>query len=605
MPRFARCFTVLGFAAAILWSLTACGVPTGRSISHRLTYLTDPAAKLDAAEVMARPGDFQQADSDPPFLGFRKGHVWFHLELEQKDFARGDGKAPGHNKLDQVYLQIEQISLSYLAFFQDGKQRYSTVTWTSFAQRPLAHRTLVFPVRRPASGSTRLLFRVRTHSIVEVPLVLWKPADFHDAALVEYAVLGTFIGVVLIMAGYNFILALTIREKSYYLYVLYTLSIGMFALQEDAIVHHLFRTTGRYFILSLGVIYGSVAGTGMLFARAALNTRDYAPRLDRLLLSFGMLSLVSIPLFLFEFSFPYRTIYFNVLFALVLVLTIGAIAMGIRAGSREARIFALAFGVFFASAIARLFFLSGLVESSGAFMRHGVKIGIAAELTILSLMLADRFNRLRDDYFRARLKHAEERSNLIGEVHDSIGSRLSAALMQVREGGTRERIMDILQGALENARDITAILRLSDKPEHTLEKEARDTVAVFQGMHNFSIRFAFDGRLNISASRIRVEILRVFQEWMNNSVRHGRARNLEIAFKQREGLLLLRIKSDGRPFAWSSAADPAESTASGSGLSGIRARCRRIGGRARSRAMKSGRGTVFVLRVPIIAGDGD
>ena len=90
-------------------------------------------------------------------------------------------------------------------------------------------------------------------------------------------------------------------------------------------------------------------------------------------------------------------------------------------------------------------------------------------------------------------------------------------------------------------------------------------------------------------SELETAVYRIVQESLTNAVRHGQARHVEVAVREREHELTLSIHDDGKGF------DP-DLPVSGFGLTGMRERVSLIGGQLR--IASSGAGTRVTVRLP-------
>lgn len=584
---------------------TACGLPPTPPFESEILVYCDASEGLAVADVLKRVNQFEAAETTPPRRSRSAGVCWFRYEL-QAETAAAHAQAAAH-PAGQVYLQVQTITSRTLDVFVDGKQLARMGTTRSFESRPIPHRGFVIPVMRPDRGAKEILFRIGTGTVAEVPLRVWEPAAFHETALAEYYALGAFFGVLLVMAAYNFLLGLAIREPAYLYYVFYTFSVGLFIANEDGLAAQWFNQaeeTGHlYFAASMSLL----AISSMLFARYYLETYRFSVLLDRALLFWALFSAILLVFALTVMPIAYLSPIFNLNNLLVILLAIWAISAGVRRGHRPAQIFAVAFFVFIASVLLRMVWLLDLPIASNAVLLHGPKIGVSLELVILSLGLADRYNRLRNEMLTSRMRHAAERERLLGEVHDSIGARISAALMQVPAEAQSAGLRGILESALEYARDLSALLRQSAHEEN-FEDDVVGYIRTLDGLPGVRIDFHFDAGLNAIEGQRRIDLTRIFQEWISNCVRHAGARDLKIQFERRGGRAVLAIRSDGLPFAWRGRQD---SPGAGSGLRGILARAQRLKARFRSMVARptpahldgdsdsKANGSLFVLSAPL------
>ncbi|MEQ9363786.1 MAG: 7TM diverse intracellular signaling domain-containing protein [Leptospirales bacterium] len=588
----------------------ACALPSTPSFESDIRVLCDAGGELGIQEISVKVDEFEITETTPPRRPGGAGVCWYRYELRADAVQDEPAAAAELNRASSrkneapaltsaahpaalVYLEVQTITSRTLDVYEDGRLIMRSGTTRAFANRPVAHRNFVTPATLPDAGAKELLFRVTSGTVAELPLRIWRPEAFHAVVQAEYYALGTFFGVLLIMAGYNFLLGLAIRETAYLYYVFYTFSVGFFLANEDGLVAQWLNLGeghgAQFFVVSMSLLGLS----SMLFARNYLETARFSKSLDRILLGEALLCGALAIIGLTILPLDYLSVVFNTNNFVVIVLAIWAIALGVFHRHRPAQIFALAFFVFIASVLSRTIWLLDLPLASNALFLHGPKIGVALELMILSLGLADRYNRLRDEMVSARIRHSAERERLLGEVHDSIGARLSAALMQMPADTKQSGLRRILESALEYARDLSTLLRQSSD-ETTFEDEVRGFVRTLDGLPGIQIDFAFDPALNQIEGQRRIDLTRVFQEWISNCVRHGGARRFVIRFQKKSGRIVIGVRSNGLPFAWRGFED---SPGAGSGLRSIVSRGQRLGAGFRSFAGAIGEGSIFVLRV--------
>jgi signal transduction histidine kinase/CheY-like chemotaxis protein len=265
-------------------------------------------------------------------------------------------------------------------------------------ERPLQVRNPWLTISLP-SGINRIYVRVESSSTVFVPLYFatWPAA----AARLEISSLahGVFYGVLLGLFAYNLFLFASLRETSYFWYLIYTLNMLLFMAAFDGLLW-------KWLPMSIGIQSGSIYSLMFLhcivatqFSRHFLHTAAHFHRIDRLLLS--VIILVAITLL----SFPLIGLAAYNLLASLFVLSTSAIllATGIyvwRQGFRYGLYYTLAWSVLLGSLMLSTVGSLGY-ELAVSYGTDWVKLGICLELFILSLGLADRIRTLKEARFKA------------------------------------------------------------------------------------------------------------------------------------------------------------------------------------------------------------
>lgn len=192
---------------------------------------------------------------------------------------------------------------------------------------------------------------------------------------------------------------------------------------------------------------------------------------------------------------------------------------------------------------------------------------------------------------------AAERSRLLHDLHDGLGSQLITALrMTRREGVPREEVARVIEDSLEDMRLII----------DSLDLEERDLLPLLG-----NLRYRLEPRLNAIGVALHwdvealpeldyltpetgLAVVRIVQEAVNNAVRHGPARNITVRVRASADAVELSVRDDGQGF---SVASPPVTGAPQRGLSAMRARAAKIGGRV---GFDSGPGgTAVTLSLPL------
>jgi hypothetical protein len=87
-------------------------------------------------------------------------------------------------------LEIPYPLLDFITLYEVNEQngitrRIETGDHFPFDQRPLDHRTCVFPIDLPDNSSKQIYIKVATSSSMQVSLDLWKSDAFHHKVNIE------------------------------------------------------------------------------------------------------------------------------------------------------------------------------------------------------------------------------------------------------------------------------------------------------------------------------------------------------------------------------------------------------------------------------------
>jgi signal transduction histidine kinase len=203
----------------------------------------------------------------------------------------------------------------------------------------------------------------------------------------------------------------------------------------------------------------------------------------------------------------------------------------------------------------------------------------------------------------AKLLRAQEneRRTLARELHDEVGSSLSAILMEAENaacaedfGEAREHLASVrtlAEKTVNEVRDLALLLRPSMLDDFglvpALNWHARETTK----RTGLNVVLSADEDADDLPDEHKTCIYRLVQEAVNNSARHANARTVEVEVKREGDRVRFSVRDDGVGF------DPR--FVRGLGLLGMEERVRRLGGHL-SVDSYLGRGTRIAAELPVI-----
>ncbi len=431
--------------------------------------MEDPGGDLSLADVQRRGNEFrpaQVAGGAAINFGYSSSAWWLRMELEP------DPAVPRDWLLEVAFPTLDSVE-----YFGPGGERMVTGDRLPFAQRPLAHRNLVFPVHLLEAGTSTVWLRIASEGTLTVPLRLWQGEAFWQDSHASYAVLSVYFGMLLGLALYNLLLWFSLRDHNYLTYVLFAISMAVGQLSLNGLGNEfLWPDWPAWGNLAFTIGFAAAGLFGALFTRGFLETRRNLPRLDGAVIGLAALFAVCIVAAL---AAPYRlaailTSLTGVTFSVVAVLA------GLRcwrAGQPGASTFLLAWTVLLLGvAVVGLRNLNLLPTTFVSF--YAMQMGSALEMLLLSFALADRINGLRREKDAAQGEALAAKQQLVGALQRSEASlerRVAERTGELEEVNARLR---------ENERQLQALA-------HT------DTLT---GLAN---RLLFDARLEQSMQHAR------------------------------------------------------------------------------------------------------
>lgn len=199
----------------------------------------------------------------------------------------------------------------------------------------------------------------------------------------------------------------------------------------------------------------------------------------------------------------------------------------------------------------------------------------------------------------------EERRRIGHDLHDGLGQQLTgiALLGKVLRhqlesrgdevAGTADQIAQLVNQSIgwtrDLARGLSPVGRDGDALDSAIEEAAANSGRILQ----INCSFSCQGTPVTISQQIATHLYRIVQEAMNNSVKHGKAKNIEVRLTFEPGQIRLMIIDDGIGFSAKTMAHP------GLGLRIMQYRARMIGANiAVQRASEEG-GTIVRCSLPI------
>jgi adenylate cyclase len=331
---------------------------------------------------------WKKSESDKPNFGLSSSSYWVRLQVENKQ-----------DKPVKYFLEMDYPSLDYAHFYFEESNKIKEIVlgdMIPFKERTIANRNPIFEIKIKLKETKIFYMKFASQGTVTFPLTIWNTKAFYHFDHDIQIYYGIYFGILLVMGLYNLFLYFSVRDTVYLFYVIYLIGIGSLILIYSGLVYEYFLPNHPIVINKL--IFGSISILGfgtILFSRKFLNIKINLPKIDVIL----KLSFILFTIFLVGgMILPYRLVFplapiLSFTFALMLYLC--AIWL-FRRGYRPARFYLLAWTLFLISVI--LFSARAMGVLPNIFITaHGMEIGSAIEVILLSLALADRINILKKE----------------------------------------------------------------------------------------------------------------------------------------------------------------------------------------------------------------
>ena len=161
----------------------------------------------------------------------------------------------------------------------------------------------------------------------------------------------------------------------------------------------------------------------------------------------------------------------------------------------------------------------------------------------------------------------EERQRISRDIHDGVGSVLSALILQ-SEHESCYQIRDMAKEALQETRYAISILR----DELDLRFQIKNYVDSFSKRHQIQASLEINPEISNLSDKKALSVLRILQESLTNIAKHAQASSIEIKASLEQNQFVLNIKDNGVGF------DPQNIPKEHYGIRNMEERVRQMGG---------------------------
>ncbi|MBY6071980.1 EAL domain-containing protein [Marinobacter salsuginis] len=411
---------VLMLALSVFQSVHADAGPvsvvSGTPIESHFQYWEDTGANATLAEVRALPESaWQHRPTGKATFGITDSAYWLRVEV--------------HNQTDRDQLLIAELAYSQLddVVFHELSggtllREFRTGDTRPFYPRDVDHPSMLFRFQVAPDNLKTLYIRVATQGTMVVPLQIWHQSDFYEAAANEQKLHFFYYGSLAVIILINLAVFLTLRER---LYLYYALAISgyflFFAAVRGYTLQHIYPESPflHAHVLMLSIPF--LAMFSLLFCMEFLKVRLHSPRLYRALqamLAFEILYFLSAPLLSYDTGIRVAAISAFGFFSLLLVAGPVTWAAGVRAGI----FFTIAWTPLTVGVSATAGRALGLLPEN-FFTEYAMQIGSGLEAFILTLALADRLYREREQKIQAQadiLQQQKARSDAQTRLNEAL-----------------------------------------------------------------------------------------------------------------------------------------------------------------------------------------
>lgn len=342
-----------------------------------------------------------------PNFGFSKSTYWFKFKLLTKS-----------NQNNNI-LRIDNPNIDSVTIFISNKmnewKKISSGLSTNFSERRYNTSDILFHLDLLTDVPQVVYLKVRTKNNFFIPIYVGKFKQITASMRKDANIVSLFLGVILIMIVYNLFLAISTKDKAYFLYILYLISILYTQISLKGLGYQYLWNLSTFFTNKSIVLSGAISGIfTILFTKQFLALPQTLPRINKIINVFIVLDVLGIVLSFFSYYLlSFQIVNIVAILGCLIILTSALLL--IKKGDRSAVFFFLAYSFFLVSVIIYVLRLYGVIPLT-IVTRYILLIGSTLEVALLSFALADKINmyrREKDRSYHRMLQAVKEKEEFV------------------------------------------------------------------------------------------------------------------------------------------------------------------------------------------------
>lgn len=466
---------VLFILCHLIGLVTSAQMPlTNDMQDEQVFFLKDLEILIDSTNALT----FEKVTSPPYTIQFlQRG------DYQNKDYKSGQSYwirfSVEHVPTEKVWLiEFYDQTIDHIdAYLPNPDGSYVKQTMGDaypFWERKFSHKNFEVQLKPQNPSVQHYYFRIQSHEFADIRIAFRSVDRFIFYSLNEYFLFGTFYGMILIIALYNFLVFLAIREIKNVYYIFYIISVALYAMSLDGIgFQYLWPSHPEWNDYVSGICLYLVILWALIFTRRFLSTRSKAPTLDLALRSMIVIrSLV----FLFEFFFypEFFAFRFIEIFPLALILYSGIYIL--KRGYRPARYFVIAYGLLLIGFFVRSLVFFDVIQLT-TLSHYSLHFSFVVEMLFLTFALGDRITILKDNRDRA-LRRIIQQHELNMRLKDTVNKELEEKVSErtTELNSKNKELEESNEKLIRQTREISQINSVLDLDNWKLKNRVKEVL---------------------------------------------------------------------------------------------------------------------------------
>ena len=345
----------------------------------KISYIKDETALLKIEDISKK--EFSKITKNNFTLGYTKGTAWFKFSVENRS-------------LDEEFifsLNESFYEIANLYYFDKKWIKKSNGVFMPLEQREVKDSKLSFEVHIPTLNVKTFYIQLQAKYAYFGNLTLQKKSFFNDNSILSINSIYIFLfGILLIIILFNLFLYLKLKEKIYLYYVGYSFFNLIYIINMSGLL--LYVDLGKY-IYDLHLSAAFMVGFLIMFSLEYLSVETYLKQCDRPLKILAIFFFIMGFLVVYSYQ-PWNKVINNLAGLTSLILIVISVIIYFK-GHIKTKYYIFAMMLYFTFVILFTFTVAGYIEYANT-TRYGFVLASGIEAIIFSLMLADRYNDMKD-----------------------------------------------------------------------------------------------------------------------------------------------------------------------------------------------------------------
>ncbi|PCI42547.1 MAG: hypothetical protein COB51_12920 [Moraxellaceae bacterium] len=395
--------------------------------SNYVEYLLDPESTLTIDDILNQESQhrFSPIKNNIPNFGFSDSSVWLK-------FTYHDQRTSSRN--NNLLLEIAFPILDYIEIYRLNEQSYQkhkTGLLESYDSREINNKNYLFYLSNGKDKPATVYLRIRSETPLFIPLFISSIEHSLGEGRLESNLLGLFSSIFITLLLYNICLSFTLKDKSHIYYVCYIFAISFSLSFLNGVLQPFL---GSYLTWTTENFWGLTSCVFIFVALFISELLSLPTRLPGWALLFRCMIALLIVNSLVVFATDLRLW----LSSIVLTAAVAAILFAVFIYCAYLKLKAGYIGLFAFSPSFIAFFLFTLSSSNvidaGWWTFHGIYLGLAVTLVLLSISVGDKINseknkrHVLETRIRSTLEENNELLRKTNSVKDAFISTISHEL---------------------------------------------------------------------------------------------------------------------------------------------------------------------------------